>query len=461
MKPNIRLCVSAIIVFGTAVLLFMTRSVPTTQLWKGYRVLFVTGADVKSSQVLATLENNGCTGVICKETQRFPVVSQFAPIQPVQSLSYITERDAFFTDKSGSGSVFYIPDHQEKMITAAVKSLNSLDGIKAGTDGAGSFPWITPVIVTIFFILCFLFSSDRRFFLLCSIFPLLFSWCNPFYTVAAASCFCLTGFYFTKKLWGRSYFALTAVTSPFLMVLFIFPAVILLFSSPFRSFLYGCSCAGSLLLLYLYTKGHDRRIKSMQAFSPVPILSARAVQKPERRELLVLGYTSGAVICLLVISVFSLSMAGQKTNGTTTVPQLPTPVRHAPSDELPDLERFTQWGWNTLTFPYRKLDEAYTMPEEKMVVSIPEYKQEKDGIMQHESVEFVYNDAFRNSLYHMVQNLDYPALEQMLLRQGKKMQFAYTRNKGTSAERFSSIILLLFAAMPFLITGYCLVVRKK
>ena len=61
---------------------------------------------------------------------------------------------------------------------------------------------------------------------------------------------------------------------------------------------------------------------------------------------------------------------------------------------------------------------------------------------------FAFDSSFINSIYDTINNLDYPALEGMLLSQGRDSQFAYTKLGGRSSEKNGSVILIFLGIIP-------------
>ena len=74
----------------------------------------------------------------------------------------------------------------------------------------------------------------------------------------------------------------------------------------------------------------------------------------------------------------------------------------------------------------------------------------------------MFNSDFRDSVYKLVEKLDYPAVEKLMLRQGKNASFAYTKKASVSAaERFALILLVVFITVTASLGINYIVGRKR
>ena len=157
MKYVKKFIIPLIISCATLILLFIFRSVPVAQLWKGFSVLYVP-VNTDANVVLNTLSENGCEDVISYYNQNVPYVNEFLPIKRDASDAYLAGRNAYFFDKEHSVMIYYIPNTYIKNAVKAVSSLVNDYKIDAGLDAKSSFPLATPVICIIVAFLCFIFS---------------------------------------------------------------------------------------------------------------------------------------------------------------------------------------------------------------------------------------------------------------------------------------------------------------
>ncbi|MBR1722373.1 MAG: hypothetical protein IJ727_07840, partial [Treponema sp.] len=147
LEKTVLLLISLFLVFVT----YTFRTVPVSQFWKGWRILYVYTDTLSEYDILTVLEKHGCDSVISLSNQRLPIVSPMSPVQVQSSDSYLSRRGEFFTDKSRLAQVFYIPDSQSSNLEDAVLELSAFAGSSAGTDGKSSFPWFAPSLCLLFF----------------------------------------------------------------------------------------------------------------------------------------------------------------------------------------------------------------------------------------------------------------------------------------------------------------------
>ena len=454
-KHIIPIVISVISLF----LLCQFRSLPVSQFWKGYRVLYVYTEELTEPDILAILEKNGCSSVISYGRQRLPIVSSLSPVQVQDENSYIYRRSAFFTDRAQKAQVFYIPENQSSQLDRSIRELAAFKSTNAGTDGKSSFPWIAPVICLLFFVLLVFFSNERILFTAGTAFFVILAFSRPLYTVSAASSFYLFAFFIFHRIWGRKDFLKIAMNSPVILLFSIFPVLGLLLSSPLHSLFYIIAAAGAVSLVYLYSLFEQER-EARYPFKPLLIRSARMIPLFGRLGIRLLG----ALLVSLCILSFCFKLSGNVSSiaSSATMPSLPAPVSRGDS-EIVQLSDFISWSWNSVTFPYRKIgDFEWKEPSEGEVVSITDYREENGRILAANNPAFVYNSEFRESIYKAVEKLEYPALEKMMLRQGKNARFGYARNaSSSSSERFGLILLLIFIAVPAAFGIHYIMGRKR
>ena len=86
------------------------KTLPVSQFWKGYRILYVYTEKLSENDILTILEKNGCENTISYGLQKVPVSSPISPVQTQSQNSYISLRNEFFMDKTHRAAVFYIPE---------------------------------------------------------------------------------------------------------------------------------------------------------------------------------------------------------------------------------------------------------------------------------------------------------------------------------------------------------------
>lgn len=453
------LIVTSAICFSALFLFVFFRTVPVSRIWKGYQVLYVTSKTASEPQILSLLEKNGCKNVVSRSNQRIPIVSKFSPVQVQDARSYLNTRNNFFTDETNSAMVFYLPDGQDTELSRAIKEISNIQNTSAGTDGTAAFPWLSPIICIIFALVCVLFAKNKTLLIPAAMFMVLFSLSRPLLTTSAAVCLALYGFFMVQKIWGRRNFS-SAVVSPLIIVCVLLPILMLFMSSPLSALFYTLAVAASfsaMLLADMLKNRYDERYVRSR-FKPVLIRSASFIPLIERKELKII-----LSLFVAIVAIFAVSFAGfslQNVSLDTSQPALPAPV--SGKSDLPDMDDFMAWSWNTITFPYRRMtDSAPQIPVDGDRVSIPVFSDAGGKIAESEQTAFVYNSTFRNSVYDSVKDLPYPALEKMMLRQGKDVRYSYTKGGASSSERWGTMILILCMLIPMGILAYFVLIKRS
>ena len=108
MKISTKLLASSALFALTFFFIICFRTVPESQLWKGWRLLYVKSEKLSEQNICSILEKNGCKNVVSRINQKSPVYSEFAPIQVQPKNSYIYRKNGFFRDSSSTYLVFYV-----------------------------------------------------------------------------------------------------------------------------------------------------------------------------------------------------------------------------------------------------------------------------------------------------------------------------------------------------------------
>lgn len=434
------------------------RTVPVTRLWKDYDIFYVYSDELSEDDVSYILKKNGCENVIFKGSQRNPVVSPLSPVQPQKQNSYIYERNGFFTDKSKTAHVFYVPDRETKNLEKAALEISSFQSTVCGTDGKTPFPWISPLIALTFAFVLFHFAHEKRLFALTAVFPLVLAFSRPLYTVSASSVFLLFTLFLIQKIWNRRDFRKTVLKSPYAVVPALSPFLILIFSSPVNVLFYALAVFASCCVIKFF-KELDRVQDESFTFRPVLIMSSRMIPLVGHNGIRLMGLMS-LVLGFLVLLFFFIGKVQNIGNNTSAV-SLPSPVSQDQA-ELPGFQDFLSWSWNTVTFPYRRISSSAEKVNDGDTVSIPDYLLNGDDfITETDSNLLVYDSKFRDSISDTVEKLEYPALEKMLLKQGKNSFYGYSQGKISSSERFGAYLLIAFVLICAALSGYYIAGRKR
>ncbi len=440
------------------------KTLPVSQFWKGYRILYVYTEKLSENDILTILEKNGCENTISYGLQKVPVSSPISPVQTQSQNSYISLRNEFFMDKTHRAAVFYIPEEFSSALEHSIKELSAFQGTVAGTDGKSSFPYIAPIIAIVFFICLFSFSNKKLLFALGSFFFIVLSFSRPLYTISSSSCLFMFAFFLFHRLYLRKDFLKITLNSPYILIFSLLPVLILLFSSPLNALFYCLAFLGSVASVLSYKNYCDyieEKNTTEYSFKPVLICSARMFPVVGRLGIRLLSFLLVALLAIFI--VFNVSGNVSSFSQSSSMPSLPSPVS-ASSSELVNLKDFVKWSWLSVTFPYRKIGNMTSASDikEGESVSITDYVENGSKIVPMTTTAYVFNDEFRENVYKSIETLDYPAIEKLLLRQGKNASFGYASSaKTSSSEKFGSILLLILIAVPLALGIYYIWGRKR
>ncbi|MBQ7159300.1 MAG: hypothetical protein IJS09_07770 [Treponema sp.] len=410
------------------------------------------------NQIVRLFEENGCRNVVSKSTQRLPVMSKFSPVQVQTSDSYLYKRDSFFRDEANTAMVFYVPEGQDIAVSHALHAINGLKDTVAGTDGTASFPWGAPIVCIVFAVICLAFVKNKLTFGAAAFFLVCFSFSRPLFTTSAAVCLAMFGFFMFQKVWGRRQFS-SGITSPLFVLSLLVPVVLLFLSSPLSALFYTLSllAAFSAILLVDILKSVLEERHGERSFKPVLIRSARFIPLVERKDITLIF-----LVILSMAAISALYFAGNAFHSVSVdVSQPALPAPGIGKSSLPDLDDFMNWSWNTVTFPYRRLTDASAeIPVDGDSVVVPVYEDVGGHIVQKSQTAVVFNNNFRTDVFDSVKELSYPALEKMMLKQGRDTRYSYTRGRAAAAEKLGAVLLILFMSIPAGIVLYFVFIKR-
>ena len=450
-----------------AVMLCAGRNVSITQIWKGYRVLYVPES-VPEESVLAVLSDAGCGGVISRSAQRLPLSTKFFSTL-LGSSGYLEDRLGYFRDADGDYRLFYIPDTYEKESEAAVNRLVKEQHVNAGLDAKESYPFMLPLIVLALYIFLFVLALKRLYFALPGLFPLLLACSQPFYCVACGCCFLLFAIFLVNRVWGRKG-ALASVCKNFYVAVLVLLSLLFFLAQSLRSFafaLLAIVAAACAILFLLEQKAIQDRNSS---FTYSLIFTARQIPILYKR-------TARYLLCLLVplFAVLLVFIFTAKFSRSTSVSgiRMPGPIQLAAADApvseqassldsvvLPNAEDYFKWAWGVISYPYRSLNAvpsgspAATSVQEGDKVILPRYDETGKGIRRKDEVVLSYNNAFRRDMEKAVSALDYPAIEKLLGAQDRDvlvMYSAMTQGHGKRGDFFNLFSILFSLLVPVIL----------
>ena len=169
--------------------------------------------------------------------------------------------------------------------------------------------------------------------------------------------------------------------------------------------------------------------KRASSFNFVLIKGSSSIRLIDSSNIRVFGVFGLLVLIVLLLSIFSTVSNPVFTD--LNRPLLPSPVKSYSTD-LPSLDEFENWSWNTITFPYKKLNEADKAPqrgteqgsergsERGSTIHLDDYTLLQTGkIQQTNSKVLTFDSSFVDTIYDKVKKLDYPAIEKLMIKQGK------------------------------------------
>lgn len=432
----ILLCALALVVF---------RTVPITRIWDDYKVMYV-DKSVAEADVLETLYTAGCKDVVSLSLQKSPVVTPFMEFQQ-NSSSYLQDRLGYFSDKSSSYNLFYIPDQYEREAGVALRSIIKDTHSSAGLDSESTIPFVVPLVSVAVYIILGLASTKKRYFFVPAFFLVVLSFSMPFYTVAAGVCLFLFAVYLANKLWGRKSDASAILKNATIDVLLVSSVVILCTHSLLCGVLALaalCACLASIILL----KESAAQNANQSSFKYTLIFNAYQVSVINKKNMNSLLFMTVPMIILLLSFLFSAKFMPR--NSVSGI-ELPSPVSKEDGEFfLPTINDYFKWAWNTLTYPYRSVNYLYSenVAEGDSVV-ISHFLQKDSLVQEKETALYTYNNDFRKQLVKDIENLDYPAIEKLMERQGRDVSVAYSlsRQPVKSSSDIINLIMLVAALM--------------
>lgn len=454
------------ILVSCCLLLFFCRSVPVSRIWKNYQVLYVEKS-VSEDYVMNILEENGCKNVISLSEQVQPLFSTFTPVEPnADKNNYLTKRLGYFSDESKQYSLFYISEFYEKQTSKAVSFIAKNTKAKIGLDSKSSFPWIVPLICISLYVLFACFSRNKKLYLILGLFPVLFSLSKPFYTNAAADVLLLTCLVLSEKFWKRKSASKTLLTSVYTMILLITSIVISFLSSWQSGLLFILVLCSVFCIFKIYNQLEQKKDKKNN-FSYKLIIPAKMISVMCEKASKYLLISSSFLIALVII--FFTSFHFISTNMSQEI-SLPSPQKEnfiSENAKLPSINDYYNWAWNTITFPYRNLNKESSSSEQVKkgdTVSIIEFEETENGIKSFEKNVYEFNNNFMNTADKSISNLEYPAIEKLMLSQDRNEVVAYSqKGRGESTGNiFKNLFLLIFSiGIPLLLYLYYSVLGRK
>jgi len=441
------ICLALILVFKT---------LPTGKLWNEYNILYVP-VETPDSIVKASLQEAGIKDYVSLNNQFLPVtLNENSPeISLLKSnysnpkYNYYTKRNAYFYDKSNSFRLYYIPNSYKNKISHCIKLLEDKN-VSAGADTNSTYPWFLPVIVlALAGVLCF-FSKNRIEFGISAILPVVFSFCNPFFSIAFADFILLLCLFFISNIWKRKG-AISYILSNYYILILAAASVVCSFGSSLKSgFFYILCLIGTAGFVISYSIVEEY-FESKKSFVPVLIKAAKHKSLFAQQAKTITG--SLLFACLLSILLLFVTSSSSINSHFAKV-LLPAP-KGIESTELPDLNDYCDWMWNVKTAPYESLNKSNSITKE---IVFPRFT-EQNGVIKASYDKLTYNDAFKEAVYTDIDNLSFNAIEKVLKTEKTDYQGGYASSSSTAISIFG-IIAMLFVLLMLLFLFISIMIGK-
>ncbi|MBP5158121.1 MAG: hypothetical protein ILP18_09655 [Treponema sp.] len=444
----------------SALVIFSCRTVSVSQIWKGYRVLYVP-VSASEESVLSVLAQSGCHDVISAGAQRIPLSTKFFN-SLLDSSSYLEDRLGYFRDRDGDYRLYYIPDSYEKESEQAVNRLVREQHLSAGLDAKERYPFMVPLVVLALYAFLGVVSFKRLHFALPALFPLFLSFSRPFYPVVCGCCFLIFAIFLAGSVWGRKW-AVSSVFKNFYVDALLLLALLLLFaSSPSCLALALLALAASACaILFL------RELKIIKdrnsSFTYSLIFTARQIP-------IFYGRTARFLLCLLLpmfafLLMFIFSAKFSRAVSVSGI-LMPSPVQVAggrtsgtelPLDSavLPNAEDYFKWAWGVISYPYLNLNVPHAPVQEGDKVVLPRYDENDRGVKRKDEVVLSYNNSFRRDMEKSISSLEYPAVEKLLKEQDRNVLVMYSAtalgnssSNGKKGDVFNLIVIVFSLCVP-------------
>ncbi len=426
--------------------LFLFRTVPSGELWSGYSVLYVPSSSSDLS-VRTALAESGIEHTVCLSGQYVPAAYGASSVETAMLLAnisapefeYLTRRNSYFFDSSSGYRLYYVPSSYRGRIPGCISRLSDM-GITAGLDTSSAYPWVMPLVCAVFAVLLVFLSADRTVCAAASVIPVVYVFCTPFCTSAAAVCLLLVCIFSVSSLWRRKG-AVIKLAGTGCVPVMAAAALVTSFSGSARAgFLFILAAAGASAVLLTAWRAGERGSDGC-SFVPVMIRPAGMMRIYAGKAGAVLPAAAAVLLASVLVSVLSGSSSGKKSGGQVRLPAAAA-VR---AEELPDLDDYTRWLWNVGTYPYRHLDG--NSPEDPDTVVFPRYESsggvitEKDEIMR-------YDRQFRAAALDSVDRLPFDSIESVLKSQPGVLSPGYRSSGDVGTGLFGMIMMGLSMLVP-------------
>lgn len=436
------------------ILVLSLKSVPSGQLWKNYNILYVP-VDSDDNIVVSEISKSEIEGAVILSKQYLPVmlsensaeIAMYRLNSTLDDFAYALNRNAYFYDKAQNYRLYYIPSQYQNKLSHLISELNS-KGIQAGIDSTTSYPWFLPIICAAIAVVLAIFSANTILFGCSAVIPVLFVFCNPFYTAALAVVILLLGLFFVSNIWGRRGFVNVLITNIIIPVMATV-SVVSAFACTVKSGIMFIFCLiGSVCVILTYSE-LKVYFDSKSIFVPVYIRSAKRVSLFADKSKLIMRTVTGTAAGLMLLFVFTSS---DSVNAHFAKLQLPSAKGF--STDLPDLEDYCEWTWNVKSYPYRSLNKKSKNDR----IEFSRFT-EKDGLVIETVQSMSYDEEYKKDVVAQIDELPFNSIEKVMKIQNKDFHPGYAASSSYHTGIFG-IIMNLLCLFVLLFIYISIIIRK-
>lgn len=447
----------------SSILTIHFRTIPKGRTWNNYNVVYVKNNTVSQTQnqnIEKIFYDSGISEFVSLKNQRIPIMLSHNSIEEAMlkinisspENKYLYDRQNYFFDSKGEYTLYYIPDMYGKKIDSAVQQLNKA-GFTAGIDSTLSYLWLIPIVIIVLAVILTACSRHKIVFLLASVLPCVYCFCNAFYASAIAVIILLLLLFIISNIYNRKGALNTIIKNNFFILATVVISFVAAFSVSLLSgityiiMLAGTVCA--VLISFTLIKSISKRYE----FQPVLIRSAKRVS--------VYGKKSGIILPVILVSVVIilayLILGSFNITGSKNKDKILLPGKTEVSDsKFPLLEDYFRWNWNVITAPYKSINGNSEYDENHVVY--PRFEVE-DGIITQKNYSMFYNQSFKNEVYNNIDNLDFYSIENVIKDQGNDFLAGYTMAASYNVSIFSIIMMILCFCMLLFIYFSAMIVK--
>ena len=445
-EKSVYSCFFAIAV--TVFFLIFFHKVPVHHLWNGYETLAVS-VELDENSVLNVLKNCGCESVVSLSLQNKTTGSPYSPVQKSNEfIDYNAKTKSFFFDKTDKYQIYYIPQKYSSAVDRAYRILIKNYNLPVYLDSQVKFPWTTPLLCVLFAIFLTFFSKYKINFFITAIFPVIFTFSQPFFAPSGAVCLLLFGFFAIQNIRRRNGFLSVMKKSFFTTAFFMLPVFFTFAVSFLSGILLFFSICSSFALEKLWFCLEEKH-KDKLLFKSSLILPAKYITLANHFNLRIMA---GCIFMTgFFLAQFSLSSRFLPSSSAKDL-LIPAPARYNNSS-IVSLSDYVELTWYTFTYPYRSLNSKIKRVEEGDTVVIPRFEKKSDGIVQTEEVVFRFDNDFRQNILKEIDSKGDNSMEKLLKKQGNFSSAAYS-SSGTNSGTLHDLLILI---LEFLVTPAVLV----